>query len=271
MATQSPISPILAISTISTMPATRIQDSLTKEHSIEIDIKGFAGPLDVLLSLARVQKVDLREISILELAKQYLVFIKKLKKLELEIAADYLVMAAWLAYLKSRLLLPEEPEEEISAQELSLRLKLRLQKLQAMREAGDKLMECPQLGRDVFARNKPEGIPIKKESNYSAGFYELLAAYTTARLRHQYDNWTPTILPIISIEDARKKLESLLGHMVNWTSFNSFLSKELELDEPNKERSMMASSFVAVLGLVHEGRIELRQANPFGEILMKQK
>ena len=250
-------------------PATERTDGL------HIDIKGFEGPLDVLLALARVQKIDLREISIVQLVDQYLDFIRQLKKLQLDIAADYLVMAAWLAYLKSRLLLPEEEEEELSAEELAERLRHQLARLEAMREAAQKIYNRPQLGRDVFARQMPEGIRINRTTDYYASLYELLAAYTSQRLRNQATSWTPEKLPVLSLEDARKQLENSIGLAVDWTVLDALLSQELAqemmggLEKQENYATFLASTFVAALEFAKEEKVYLRQTQNFGPIMLK--
>ncbi len=254
---------------------TSIPDMITRSSrppnadGLQVDIDGFEGPLDVLLSLARVQKVNLKQISILELAEQYLTFIKDAHSLQIEIAADYLVMASWLAYLKSRLLLPPpENEEEVSGEEMAARLVFQLQKLESMRIAVAQLMARPQLGRDMFKRGMPEGIRLKRHSKYNASLYDLLGAYSTQRLRNYYSEWKPTVLPIFTIERARQKIERLLGTLDEWDRFDSVVMKDVK--DTKKRRSMTASSLSAILEFVRDGRLEIHQDKNFSNILIRR-
>ncbi|MDP6223350.1 MAG: ScpA family protein [Candidatus Micropelagos thuwalensis] len=254
-------------------PAYQISSSMrgttNTENVFEIDVDGFEGPLDILLNLARVQKVDLKQISILQLAEQYLEFIGKVQSLKIEIAADYLVMASWLAYLKSRLLLPKENDDEnVSAEEMAARLVFQLQRLEAMRDASAKLMTRNQLGRDFFSRGMPEGIRVKRESYYDASLYELLTSYSTQRLRNYYASWKPTNLPILSIERARLRLERILGKIDDWEEFDMIVMKELK--GPAKRRTTAASSFAAMLEFARDGKLEIQQNKNFGKILMRR-
>ena len=254
-------------------PAYQIPSSMrgaaNAENVLEVDVDGFEGPLDILLNLARLQKVDLKQISILQLAEQYLEFIGKVQSLKIEIAADYLVMASWLAYLKSRLLLPKENDDEnVSAEEMAARLVFQLQRLEAMRDASAKLMTRNQLGRDFFSRGMPEGIRVKRESHYDASLYELLTSYSTQRLRKYYASWKPTELPILSIERAKMRLERMLGKMDDWEEFDMIVMKELK--EPVKRRTTAASSFSAMLEFVRNGKLEIHQNKNFGKILIRR-
>jgi len=234
-----------------------------------VDVEGFEGPLDVLLALARTQKVDLRQISILHLAEQYLVFIRDAQKLEWELAADYLVMASWLAYLKSRLLLPrEENEEEASAEEMAARLMFRLQRLDAMRDCAARLMTRNLLGRDVFMRGMPDGIRVKRNSIYEASLFELLSSYSTHRIRSYYTEWSPPDLDVLSIERARMRLERMLGALGDWEKLDAILLSEIR--NPAKRRTHIASGFSAALEFAREGRIELQQDQNFGEIRLRR-
>lgn len=238
----------------------------TDSDALTIDIDGWEGPLDLLLALARAQKVDLREISLLALVEQYLAFIADARALKLEIAADYLVMAAWLAYLKSALLLPKDPEVEPSPEELAFRLQLRLQRLQAMREAGARLMACDRLGRDVFTRGRPEGLRVARKSLWQADLFELIAAYgavmaRTAPVMHQIVR-----RPVVSLDDALERVEALLGHRVEWTRIEAFLPI---VADPQLRRSALASSFVAALELAKRGQAELRQDEPFAPLFVR--
>lgn len=236
--------------------------------SLKVDLEGYEGPIDVLLSLARVQKVDLKKISILQLAEQYLNFIHQAQNMQIEVAADYLVMASWLAYLKSRLLLPPaENDDEISAEDQAARLVFQLQRLEAMRDAVAKLMNRNQIGRDIFERGAPEGIRIKRHSKYDASLFELLVSYSTQRLRNYYSDWTPPQLEVISVEHARQRLERLLGKMNDWESFNKLVLSEIK--DPQKRRTTAASTLSAVLEFVRDGRLEMQQDKSFGQIMIR--
>lgn len=250
-------------------PAYQMPASAAGGDVLEVDVDGFEGPLDVLLNLARFQKVDLTHISILQLAEQYLDFISKVQSLKIEMAADYLVMASWLAYLKSRLLLPkQEDEEEVSAEEMAARLVFQLQRLEAMRDAAARLLTRKQLGRDFFSRGMPEGIRVKRESDYQATLYELLTSYSTQRLRNHYASWTPTELPVLSVERACMRLERMLGKMDDWEEFEKMVMKELR--DPARRRTTAASSFSAILEFAKDGKIEIQQTDSFGKILMRR-
>ncbi len=239
-------------------------------EALVVDLDGFEGPLDLLLNLARSQKVDLTKISILALAEQYLIFIQEARKLRLELAADYLVMAAWLAYLKSKLLLPE-PEEEAgpSGEELANMLAFRLKRLEAMREAAANLMARNCLGRDVFARGEPEGIRVITTSEYSDNLYDLLNAYANRRQRSAVSRIRFKRLPVWTIKQARQCLESLLGEMDDWGTIDGFLLEYLSTEETRN--SVMASSFSATLEMVREGALELRQSKPFAPLYMRKR
>jgi segregation and condensation protein A len=245
-------------------------DMRQKNEALVVDLDGFEGPLDLLLNLARTQKVDLTKISILALAEQYLTFIQEARKLKLELAADYLVMAAWLAYLKSKLLLPE-PEEEAgpSGEELANMLAFRLKRLEAMREAAANLMARNCLGRDVFARGQPEGIRVIATSEYSDNLYDLLAAYSSRRQRSAVTHIKFKPLPVWTIKQARKCLESLLGEMDDWGTIESFLLEYLATGEARN--SVLASSFSATLEMVREGALELKQTRPFAPLYMRKR
>ncbi len=245
-------------------------DQRDEKTALVIDLDGFEGPLDLLLNLARSQKVDLTKISILALAEQYLTFINNARKLRLELAADYLVMAAWLAYLKSKLLLPE-PEEAAGAsgEELAAMLAFRLKRLEAMREAAANLMARNCLGRDVFARGQPEGIRVITTREYSDNLYDLLAAYATRVQRSAVTEIKFKRLPVWSIKQARQCLESLLGEMDDWGTIDTFLVEYLTTEETRS--SVMASSFSATLELVREGALELKQTRPFAPLYMRKR
>jgi segregation and condensation protein A len=241
------------------------------EATLIVELGAFEGPLDLLLELARHHKVDLKQISILRLAEQYLAFIEKARRLQLELAADYLVMAAWLAYLKSRLLIPVPPgSEEQEPADLAARLAFRLQRLQAMRTASENLMKRSVLGRDVFARGAPEPLLIDKRREYGDNLIDLLKAYAERRkkkLVHQV--YVPRRHPTWSIKEARTALERLVGVMDDWGTFDVWLAQYLA--EPGMRRSVTASSFTASLELAREGLLELRQEGPFRPIYLKRR
>ncbi|MGY8986673.1 MAG: segregation and condensation protein A [Sphingomonadales bacterium] len=246
-----------------------VPDGANSSHKLVLDIDGFEGPLDVLLTLARVQKVDLTQISILELVEQYLNFVQEASLMKLELAADYLVMAAWLAYLKSRLLLPEEESEEPSAEELSLRLQLQLQRLEAMRDAGVRIVSRKIMGRDVFARGLPEGIKIRKKSAYDVTLYELLKAYADNRSKGSAESLKIMTRPIYSLEEALRSLEILIGKAIDWTKLVDFLPQKI--GDPRYSRSALASTFVAGLELAREGKAEISQMESFGSIYLRKR
>ncbi len=233
---------------------------------LTLDLDGWEGPLDLLLTLARSQKVDLREISILALVEQYLAFIADAKKLKLEIAADYLVMAAWLAYLKSCLLLPKDPEQDPSPEELALRLQLRLQRLAAMREAGARLVGRDRLGRDVFVRGAPEGLRVVRNSQWQAELYDLIAAYGSVRARNEPAVHVVGRRPVMTLDEALTRVERMLGARLEWMRLEAFLPKT---EDGEHRKSALASSFVAALELAKRGRVEIAQAAPFEPLFLR--
>jgi segregation and condensation protein A len=239
------------------------------EPALVLDLDGYEGPIDLLLALAREQKVDLARISILQLADQYLAFIAARRRLSLEIAADYLVMAAWLAYLKSRLLLPDPPadETEPSAAELAEALAHRLRLLEAMQRAGATLMARPQLGRDVFARGAPEGLGTIDQNVFELSLYELLKAYGDSHRRQH--GQVLTILPTAyqSLSDALQHLAQFIGHVPEWRDLLAFLPEEL--GGGALRRSALAATFAATLELARSGQIELRQDRLFGPLYLR--
>jgi segregation and condensation protein A len=241
----------------------------SEAERLNLDIEGWEGPLDVLLHLARAQRVDLARISILELVEQYLAFIQDAKRLRLELAADYLVMAAWLAYLKSCLLLPKESEAEPTAEELALRLQLRLQRLDAMRDAGARLMARDQLGRDVFLRGAPEGLRIVRTAAWDCDLYELLRAYGDLSARGRASSYEIRRRPVLSLEEALERLEALLGAALDWRLLSDFLPDGITDDD--YRRSSIASSFVAALELTRVGKTELSQAESFAPIYLRRR
>jgi segregation and condensation protein A len=236
-----------------------------------IDVEGFEGPLDLLLTLGRSQKVDLKKISIVALADQYLAFVSEARRMRLELAADYLVMAAWLAYLKSRLLLPppESEDDEPSGEELAARLAFQLQRLEAIRGVAARIMARDRLGRDVFSRGAPEGIRLVKSPHYEASLYDLLKAYADQRVRTAVTSIRIARAPVYRIEDARARLEQMLGTIKDWNRLDRLLPPELRLSSLG--RSAFASSFMASLEMVREGELEMRQLVPFGPVYVRAK
>jgi segregation and condensation protein A len=233
-----------------------------------VDLDGYEGPLDILLVLARGQKVDLARISILHLAEQYLAFIEQIRGIKLEVAADYLVMAAWLAYLKSRLLLPPEEngDDELSGPEMAARLAFQLQRLQAMRDVSAKLMARDRLGRDVFKRGAPEGIRVIRKSIYQVSLFEMLKGYGDFKLRGKAQPLTMRTAVIFSIEEAMRRLERVLGKVPTWQQLENFLPASLR--SSRERRSAIAAIFAASLELVKRGEMKLRQGEAFGPIYM---
>ncbi len=235
-----------------------------------VDVDGFEGPLDLLLELARRQKVDLAKISILALAEQYLAFIEEARRVRLELAADYLVMAAWLAYLKSRLLLPEPPKgEEPSAADLAAALAERLRRLEAIRRAADQLTQRAQLGRDMFLRGGGEGVQIISSPKYQAKLYDLLAAYARQRQIAAMSRVTLRQRTVWSLAEAREALERLAGAAVEWTVMDDFLLQYCV--DMQTARTVRASAFSASLELVKEGRLDMRQDRPFSPLWVRRR
>jgi segregation and condensation protein A len=244
---------------------------LESGDQLVVDVEGFEGPLDLLLALARTQKVDLAKISVLALAQQYLDFIAEARRLRLEIAADYLVMAAWLAFLKSKLLLPAEPsdEGEPTGTELAALLAFRLKRLHAMREASSQLMTRKRLGRDVFARGLPEPIRITKKSIYDANVYDLLKAYSQQRQRTAVLSLRMEPRTVWSLKEARDELERLLGMNVDWAPLDQLLAEFLV--EPELRKTALASGFTATLEMTREGQLEIRQSKSFAPLLIRRR
>ncbi len=243
-----------------------------EEEALHLELDGWEGPLDLLLDLARRQKVDLRTISILALVDQYLGFIEQAQTLRLELAADYLVMAAWLAYLKSLLLLPRDPEQQPSPEELALKLQLRLQRLSAMREAGARLMARDRLGRDVFARISPEGLRTDRQVTWQCDLFALIEAYGQIKVRTAPVVHMVRERPVMTLEVAIARISALLGTAIEWTDLSSFLPPRGSgrgLD-PRLARSALASSFVAALELAKQGRAEIAQEACFGPLLLRK-
>ncbi|WP_242137692.1 ScpA family protein [Sphingomonas sp. TREG-RG-20F-R18-01] len=234
-------------------------------ETLTLDIEGWEGPLDLLLALARNQKVDLKQISILALVDQYLRFVEDAKA-TLELAADYLVMAAWLAYLKSALLLPRDPEIEPSPEELALRLHLRLERLSAMREAGARLVSRDRVGRDVFLRGAPEGLRTMRKALWQAEIYDLISAYGVITARTRPVMHIVAQRPVMTLEAALARVSRLVGAQIDWSVIETFLP-----DDANGlfRKSALASSFLAALELAKQGKVELRQQSPFAPLYIR--
>lgn len=234
-----------------------------------LDLDGYAGPIDVLLELARDQKVDLKHIRILDLAEQYLEFVREARALRLELAADYLVMAAWLAYLKSRLLLPETgTEEEPSGAEMAAALKFQMQRLQAMRDAGEKLMLLPQLGQSVFGRGTPERLRTRTTTTWDATLFDLLKAYGRQRAKQGPKSLHIRPTELFSVDQAASWLSAMLGKIPGWRTLSSFLPHDLRQD-PLLRRSALASTFAATLEMCKAGKLRIRQEGTFGPIYLR--
>lgn len=246
-------------------------DNADDEPALVVDVEGYEGPLDLLLALARQQKVDLAKISILALADQYLVFIEAARKLRLELAADYLVMAAWLAYLKSRLLLPEPPEAEgPSAEDLATALANRLRRLEQIREASNRLMTRPQLRRDIFPRGQPEQIAQVKHARWTATLYDLLTSYATQRQHRVLATVHLAKRTVWSLSEARASLERLVGsaRSEDWASLDDYLMRYVV--DPTQKATVFASSFAAALELVREGTLDLHQKEAFAPLYFRK-
>ena len=240
--------------------------------SLFLNLDGFEGPIDLLLTLARDQKVDLTKISILQLAEQYVEFINAARRLNLELAADYLVMAAWLAYLKSRLLLPEEADDDApSTQEMAEILRLQLRRLEAMQAAGEKLMAYGQLGVTRFPRGETQRLAIKRVPVFDVTFYDLLRAYGDFRLRGDQRSLEIVETGLVSVEEALQRLRRLVGYVPAWRTLFSFLPAVGDEDDDLQQRSLVASTFAAGLQMAKDGEIHLRQDRSFGPIYLKSR
>jgi segregation and condensation protein A len=242
------------------------QRPVRRPDELNLTLDGWEGPLDLLLTLARAQKVDLAQISILELVEQYLTYLAEVRALKLEIAADYLVMAAWLAYLKSCLLLPKDPEQDPSPEEIALRLQLRLQQLDAMREAGARLLGRDRIGRDVFLRGAPDGLRLIRKSAWQVRGFELFAAYGVVRARTQPAMHVVHARSVMTLEEAIERVSKMIGVALDWTFLESFLP---QTQDPQFRRSCLASSFLAALELARRGRLDIAQDEPFAPIKLK--
>jgi len=247
-----------------------LPERASDEPSLMVDVEGFEGPLDLLLTLARQQKVDLAKISILALADQYLAFIEEARKMRLELAADYLVMAAWLAYLKSRLLLPEQhPSEGISAEEMANALARRLRRLEAIRQFAEQLLNRPQFGRDVFQRGQPEPIAEIKHPQWSATLYDLLSAYAARRQIRSRSVVRVAKRTVWSLAEAREALERLIGQTMDWSPLDQYLVAYMT--DPSTVTTVLASSFAAALEMIREGRLEAHQQGAFSPLYLRRK
>lgn len=246
-------------------------DDRRAAEALVVDVGGFEGPLDLLLTLSRTQKVDLRQISILRLAEQYLAFVETARALRIELAADYLVMAAWLAYLKSRLLLPPDPAEEgPSGEDLAAHLAFQLERLEAMRGAAARLMARDLLGRDVFPRGAPEAVTKETRTIHEASLVDLLRAYARIKTKDAFQPLHLERGPVYTMELALERLRGLIPAAIDWTELSAFLPGDWAGD-PKKRRSATAASFAAALELVRSGRLHIRQDEPFSPIYLRAR
>lgn len=249
---------------------TSVADRLAAE-ALVVDVDGFEGPLDLLLSLSRTQKVDLRQVSILQLAQQYLAFVEKAKELRLELAADYLVMAAWLAFLKSRLLLPPDPSEEgPSGEDLAAHLAFQLERLQAMRDVAAKLMARDQLGRDFFARGVTQEVERVRKVTYSATLLDLMQGYARIRTKDEFRPFVMDRNAVFTMEQALERMRGLIGFAGTWTDISAYMPDGWNAD-PARWRSATASTFAASLELAKEGKVEIRQSETFAPIELRRR
>src|SRR6185369_1062497 len=239
---------------------------IRQSDELTLSLDGWEGPLDLLLSLARAQKVDLAQISILQLVEQYLSYLSDARALKLEIAADYLVMAAWLAYLKSCLLLPKDAEAEPSPDELAWRLQMRLQRLDAMREAGARLLGRDRVGRDVFLRGAPEGLRLVRKAAWQVRDFDLFASYGAVRARSAPAMHVVHARSVMTLDEAIERVAKMIGTALDWTFLESFLPST---QDPRFRRSALASSFLAALELARRGRLDIQQEEPFAPIMLK--
>jgi segregation and condensation protein A len=246
-------------------PAEKENEDIKNNFNLNID--NYEGPLDLLLDLAKSQKVDLMKISIVQLADEYLKFIDNIKK-NLELAADFLVMAAWLAYLKSRLLLPDDFEDDFSSIQMAEKLKLQLRKLEAIRFLSDKLVLQKQLGRDIFMKGIREGIKTISNSKYSVSLYELIKSYAEIKRKQNFSIINISKLPVYTMEEAIKKITSLLGELTDWRNIEDVVPGSF-LGSKNLKKSGLAGTFAGSLELVREGKLSIRQKIIFDKILIK--
>ena len=249
-------------------------DSVAERRAAEaliVDVDGFEGPLDLLLTLSRTQKVDLRKISVLKLAQQYLVFVEEARKLRIELAADYLVMAAWLAFLKSRLLLPPDPTDEgPSGEEMAAHLAFQLERLSAMRECAARLMGRDRIGRERFVRGIPEGLTATRKVVYTATLLDLMQGYARIKTKEDFRPFVMDRDSVFTMEEALERMRGLIGYAGQWTDISSYIPAGWEKD-PKKRRSATASTFAAALELAKSGKVELRQSETFAPIELKRK
>lgn len=247
-----------------------VADRLAAEALI-VDVDGFEGPLDLLLTLSRTQKVDLRRISVLQLAKQYLAFVEQAKALRIELAADYLVMAAWLAFLKSRLLLPPDPTEEgPSGEDLAAHLAFQLERLQAMRDVAAKLMARDQLGRDFFARGVTQQVERVRKVEYTATLLDLMQGYARIRTKDEFRPFVMDRDAVFTMEQALERMRGLIGFAGTWTDISTYMPEGWNAD-PVRWRSATASTFAASLELAKEGKVEIRQSDTFAPIELRRR
>lgn len=240
-------------------------------EALIVDVDGFEGPLDLLLTLSRTQKVDLRRISVLQLAEQYLAFIETARSLRIELAADYLVMAAWMAFLKSRLLLPPDPEEEgPSGEELAAHLAFQLERLEAIRRAAARLMARDRLGRDFFARGLPEAISATRRVRHTASVLDLMQAYAHIRTRDEFSPLSLKRDEVFTMEQALERMKGLIGHAADWGDIAQFLPEGWVTD-PARRRSALSATFAASLELAKLGQVELRQDEMFAPVMLRRK
>ncbi|MGJ8529648.1 segregation and condensation protein A [Maritalea sp.] len=240
------------------------------EGVMYVDVQGYEGPLDLLLDLARKQKVDLVNISVLALAEQYLSFIDTIRERRIEVAADYLVMAAWLTYLKSRLMVPQDDDtDEPTGEEMAALLQFRLKRLEAMRDAAAQLINRPQLGREIFARGDPERVVTDKKQIWEATYFDLLRAYAVQRERQIPVEYMPVTRTVWSLQEAEDMLRRLIGEGADWVPLHACLSEYLDL--PEERTTALASSFTASLEMVRQGQLELRQSKLFGPLMLRRR
>lgn len=241
------------------------------DEALIVDVDGYEGPLDLLLTMARTQKVDLMKISVLKLAEQYLAFVERARALRIELAADYLVMAAWLAFLKSRLLLPPDPEAEgPSAEEMAAHLAFQLERLAAMRQAAGRLMGRDRLGISRFARGEPQSVARKRRTEWQAGLIDLMRAYARLRTRDEFRPYAFDRHDVFTMEQALERMRRMIGYLGDWTDLSAFLPEGWG-GAGNRRRSATAATFAASLELARQGKLEIRQAETFAPILYRRK
>src|SRR6056297_2425757 len=239
-------------------------------EALIVDVDGFEGPLDLLLTLSRSQKVDLKRVSVLQLAQQYLAFVDRAKALRIELAADYLVMAAWLAFLKSRLLLPPDPEEEgPSGEDLAAHLAFQLERLQAMRDVAARLMARDQLGRDFFARGVTQQVERVRKIDYTATLLDLMQGYARIRTRDEFRPFVMDRDAVFTMEQALERMRGMIGFAGQWIDLQSYLPDGW-VEDPVRWRSATAATFAASLELVKEGKAQLKQSGTFEPILLRR-